>query len=282
MVTDTASCPVDWRLFVPESWDPASPKVATDVHLRRSKAGIGDDIGHREKWRLALDMIDELIAWGLRPPLIVADSGYGDAAEFRHGLAQRSLSYVVQVTGANLSGYPADTVRTTPAYSGYGSHPRPRYPQPAPSLAEIVTGLGPGAAGVLAPRFSTPRRAGPADVVAVRVHPGPPGRPGPAHRPPRPGPARDVADRRMAPRLRRAGQVLVVEPARHHRETDPDPVGETALAHRTRLPRSQTGPGLDHYEGRTWQGWHHHVTLVSAAHAFCTLQRLDPKTPAPE
>jgi SRSO17 transposase len=44
----------------------------------------------------------------------------------------------------------------------------------------------------------------------------------------------------------------------------------------------KTGLGLDHYEGRTWQGWHHHVTLVSAAHAFLTLQRLDPKTRAPE
>ncbi len=43
----------------------------------------------------------------------------------------------------------------------------------------------------------------------------------------------------------------------------------------------KTGLGLDHYEGRTWQGWHHHVTLVSAAHAFCTLQRLAPKAPAP-
>ena len=33
--------------------------------------------------------------------------------------------------------------------------------------------------------------------------------------------------------------------------------------------------GLAHFEGRTWNGWHH-VTLVSAAHAFCTLQRLAP------
>jgi len=44
----------------------------------------------------------------------------------------------------------------------------------------------------------------------------------------------------------------------------------------------KTGLGLDHYEGRTWQGWHHHTTLVSAAHAFLTLQRLDPKSHAPE
>ena len=47
--------------------------------------------------------------------------------------------------------------------------------------------------------------------------------------------------------------------------------------------------GLDHYEGRNWTGWHHHVTLVMLAHAFLTLERLrskknfwvDPATDAP-
>ncbi|MGW3369577.1 IS701 family transposase, partial [Streptosporangium canum] len=42
----------------------------------------------------------------------------------------------------------------------------------------------------------------------------------------------------------------------------------------------KTGLGLDHFEGRTWSGWHHHVTLVSVAHAFCTLERLNPKASA--
>jgi SRSO17 transposase len=39
------------------------------------------------------------------------------------------------------------------------------------------------------------------------------------------------------------------------------------------------GLGLDHFEGRTWTGWHHHTTLVTAAHLFITEQRLtaDPK-----
>ncbi|MGA2328545.1 MAG: IS701 family transposase, partial [Bryobacteraceae bacterium] len=35
--------------------------------------------------------------------------------------------------------------------------------------------------------------------------------------------------------------------------------------------------GLDHYEGRNWQGWHHHVTMVMLAHAFLTLETLRSK-----
>jgi SRSO17 transposase len=38
--------------------------------------------------------------------------------------------------------------------------------------------------------------------------------------------------------------------------------------------------GLGHFEGRSWPGWHHHVTLVSVAHAFVTLERLNPKAVA--
>ena len=39
--------------------------------------------------------------------------------------------------------------------------------------------------------------------------------------------------------------------------------------------------GLDHYEGRSWLGWHHHTALVTAAHGFLTLERLDPKARRP-
>ncbi len=38
--------------------------------------------------------------------------------------------------------------------------------------------------------------------------------------------------------------------------------------------------GLDHFEGRSWAGWHHHVTLVSVAHGFLTLERLRHPKPA--
>src|SRR5258708_1647631 len=43
----------------------------------------------------------------------------------------------------------------------------------------------------------------------------------------------------------------------------------------------KTGLGLDHFEGRSFTGWHRHVTLAALAQAFCPLLRSDPKVPAP-
>jgi SRSO17 transposase len=39
--------------------------------------------------------------------------------------------------------------------------------------------------------------------------------------------------------------------------------------------------GLDHCEGRSWLGWYHHTALVTAAHGFLTLERLNPFHPRP-
>jgi SRSO17 transposase len=52
---------------------------------------------------------------------------------------------------------------------------------------------------------------------------------------------------------------------------------------RPKISKMKQALGLAHFEGRTWSGWHHHVTLVSVAQAFCTLQRLAraPKDTAP-
>lgn len=40
--------------------------------------------------------------------------------------------------------------------------------------------------------------------------------------------------------------------------------------------------GLDRYKGRAYLGWHHHTTLVTAAHGFLTLERLHPKARRPD
>src|ERR671920_1965997 len=67
-VTDTASCPLSWRLFLPASWDDAeaaNEEAATAIRARRARAGIPDAEQHRPKWRLALDMLAELAGWDL-------------------------------------------------------------------------------------------------------------------------------------------------------------------------------------------------------------------------
>src|SRR4051812_46847190 len=85
-VTDAASCPLNWRLFLPASWDDAAaaPRgAAAAIAAGGARAGTPAEARHREKWRLAPDMIDELAGWGLAPPVVVADAGYGHNGEFR-------------------------------------------------------------------------------------------------------------------------------------------------------------------------------------------------------
>jgi SRSO17 transposase len=131
MATDAASLAADWRLFCPKSWDDRvldDPAEAERARLRRAGAKLPDDARHREKWRLALDMLDEMTgAWGLPKLPVVADSGYGDVTAFRLGLEDRGLDYIAAVS-PDLAAYPAEAAPATPPYSGRGRPPAPRYP----------------------------------------------------------------------------------------------------------------------------------------------------------
>jgi SRSO17 transposase len=95
-VTDAASCSLDWRLFLPAGWDDAQgadEQAAAAIRVRRARAAIPEAVRHRPTWRLALDMLAELADWGLRPPVVVADAGYGTNAEFRGELTTRGWTY---------------------------------------------------------------------------------------------------------------------------------------------------------------------------------------------
>jgi SRSO17 transposase len=284
LATDQESCPVNWRLFMPESWDPSSTKASADVAHRRAASGIPDDEHHRPKWQLALDCVDEALSWGLRtPPVAVADAGYGDAAEFRHGLSARDIPYAVQISHT-LTVLPATATRTTPPYGGRGPRPQPRYDQHAQSVKDHIVALGARRAARITWRTGSRQRDRELQpmtsrFVFCRVFQADAG-------------TRSIHKGQDLPECWLIAQwpARAKEPTRYWLCTLPANAKKSQLVRackqRWRVEHDyrelKTGLGLDHYEGRKWAGWHRHVTLVAAAHAFLTWLRHRPKAAVPE
>jgi SRSO17 transposase len=294
-VTDWASAAINWRLFMPKSWDDTvAPDTdsAAEIRRRRARCKIPDTVRHREKWRLALDMLDQVLGpvdgaepaagWGLGKLPVVSDSGYGDVTEFRLGLEERGLPYAVAVKGAT-SAYPADAAPTAPPYSGRGRPPVPRYRDAPTNLAGLAF-----AAGRRALRTVTWRRG---SRKTAR------------------NPVAAMKSRFLALRVRPANQDIPRNADGSLPECwliaewptgEPEPTDywlsnlpvDTPLRELVRLAKIRwriehdyrelkDGLGLDHFEGRSYTGWHRHITLTALAQAFCTLLRKDPKAPAP-
>ncbi len=270
MVTDTASAAVNWRLFVPESWDDALAEdaAAVEVGRRRARCGIPDTERNRPKWMLAVEMFDQLAEWGLRPPAVVADAGYGDNAHFRAALEERELSYAVQVKG-ELTAHAADAAPELLPYSGHGRRSKPRYRTKPVSLREHIL-----AAGRSHSKRITWREGSKGDLrsdfVALRVRI--------AGRKPRLAPDGSLPLRWLIAQWPPEAD----EPLKYWISNLP---ADTPLDRLVRLAKIRwriehdyrelkTGLGLDHFEGRSFTGWHRHATLASAAHLFLTTLRL--------
>jgi SRSO17 transposase len=229
-------------------------------------------------------MLDQILGtesaggWGLARRPVVSDSGYGDATEFRLGLDERGLPYVVAVKGTT-SAYPAEAVSTAPAYPGRGRPPVPRYRDDPSNLATLALAAGRSALRRITWRHGSaknarnPTAAMRSRFLALRVRPA----------------NRDI------PRLPDGSLPecwLIAEwPPGKSEPTDywlsNLPI-ETPLRDLVRLAKIRWriehdyrelkgGLGLDHFEGRSYLGWHRHVTLTALAQAFCTQLRYDPK-----
>jgi len=265
--TEESSTALNWALYLPKGW--------VDDPVRRKKAGIPEEITFKTKIVLALDLIDEAKEWGLQGRLVLADSAYGDAYDFRQGLRGRELDYVVQVSG-ELTAWTQDPHPAEPPMKRGGKTHRKRlYAKelpPARSLCQIAKDLPSeswklitwreGTKGPLSSRFAR---------VVVWMANG------------------LVQGKTMeVPRE----ELLIEWP-----EGDKGPWKywlSSLSPHRTSfrgLVRKAKGRfrieqdyeemkgelGLDHFEGRSWQGWHHHVTLVTLAYAFLMLERMGNK-----
>jgi SRSO17 transposase len=250
-----------WRLYLPESW-------AKD-RQRRKEAAIPDEVVFKTKWQLSLDILDQVRAWGLPHRIVLADAGYGDTTEFRDELEARRLPYVVGVS-PTMGVWTKAPQAKIPHYTGRGGPPtRYRYGSQRPISVrdaafqakgwEIVRWRQ-GTKGWLGSRF-----------VALRVHP--------SH-----GFVRGQPPHKEV--------WLLIEWPESEKEPTKyflcDLSGTYTLRRLVRLAKCRwkieqdyqqlkEELGLDHYEGRSWIGWHHHATLVMLAHAFLTLETLRSK-----
>ena len=234
-----AHVPVDFRLYLPESWasDPA----------RCRRAHIPVDCDYAPKWCLALEMIETALKAGLPKGVVLADCGYGNTAVFRDTLARLGLQYAVEIQSTtklqsvNRVGELGD--RLTAMDLGKMLERKVRR----------VTWRE-GTKTTLHSRFARIR------VVVTREG----GEP-------------------------REPEWLLVEwpdgepsPTKFVLTSLPSSISCIQLVRlfksRWRIERSYEDLkgelGLDHYEGRSWVGWHHHVTVALACYAFLVAEQV--------
>jgi SRSO17 transposase len=258
-VSKVGSAPLHWRLFIPQAW--------ADDPERRTKGGIPPSLSHRTKQQIALELLDEAAEWGLTPAVVIADSDYGTNVAFRHGLTARGIRWLVAVT-ADTTVLPATGAPVT-AWANR---------RPAIRVDELAQANQYRARRFVYRPKTTDHPARSGWFVAIPVHIA-----GIIER-------GHVAttDSRLLPE-----RTLVIQWRRKHdaeafRSWITDLPADTPLPvlvkHATSRWHIETdyremeqALGLGDYEGRTYTGFHHHVTLVSAAHLFCLEQHLNPK-----
>ena len=246
------------RVYLPKEW--------TEDRDRCGTAGVPETVHFQTKWEIALGEIDQALAWGLQRRPVLADAGYGETVEFREELTRRGLLYVVGIPANHLV-WPPDADPKPPTPTEKRGRPRTHWcdgeKQPI-QIAKLAQGIPrqrfktvtwrEGARGKLSSKF-----------LACRV------RPAEKHTKGKP-PAKE--------------QWLLCEwpegdeEPKFHLSTLPKHLSLRQLVRiakmRWRVERDYQDlkgeVGLDHFEGRTWRGFHHHASLCAVAHGFLALR----------
>jgi SRSO17 transposase len=250
--------PLAMRLYLPESW--------LDDANRLDKAGVpGAERRALTKGQIVLELPDQVRAEGLPGRLVVADAGYGASGDFRDGLEQRGLRYIVGVT-SEMAVFTAPPSWEVPR-AGTGGRPRKRHrlaegsPRPV-SLKELAAKTPlrkvtwrEGTKGKLAGRFAW-LRVWPAsgwatggcvgaEAVWLLIEEQADGK-------------IEYAVSNLPPRTGR------IKAVRLWKSRWPVEQGYQQMKEEL---------GLDHHEGRSWRGFHHHACLVMLAFGFLALER---------
>ena len=247
----TEHLPVDFALYLPASW--------ADSPDRRAAARIPPEVKFKTKPELALDLVVQAVEDGLPGEIVLADSAYGSSVEFRNGLVTYGLDFAVGV------------LSTTKVWV-LDSQGKPK----GESISAMDLGLQvgrkrfahvlwrDGTRGHMFSKFCFRR-------VIVAHDDGTP-----------------VADRDPL--------WLVVEwpddesnPTKFTLTTLPRRMSKKQIVRtirerwRTEIAYEEMKQelGLDHYEGRSYPGWNHHVSVVLSCYAFVAAERLRRFSPSP-
>jgi SRSO17 transposase len=239
VTTRTEHVPIDFELYLPQSW--------IDAPKRRLEARIPKDVQFKTKPELAIDMIQRAAAAGVPKGVVLADSAYGSSSTFRQEVRALKLQYIVGVdpkTTVNLldkEGHAHDETISVRDLA-FQIHDRNGF------------------------RRSTWRKGTNEDLTAR------------------------FAMRRVLPAHDRSEPLWLLiewrdgedEPANYFLSSLPDRTTKRQLV-RVAMQRWRTERvyedlkgelGLDHYEGRRFQGWHHHVTVALCCYAFIVAERV--------
>jgi SRSO17 transposase len=246
---------VDRRLFLPKEW------FDEDHRERWEKCGIPDETQLQTKPEIALQMLQAVVAHGgLRFRWVTCDELYGRSTEFLDGVAELDRWYFAEV--------PHDTrVWATrpetgvPEWSGRGRRPTKERLLPGEPASRRVDEI----AAALEPEDWRPYKIkegskGPmiAEFAFLR---------GVAVRDGLPGPDVWIVFRRSLgnePELK----VYISNAPSDTPTREFVRMAGLRWPVETAIQESKDGLGLDHYEVRSWLGWHHHMTECLLAHHF--------------
>lgn len=261
--------PLGWALYLPEEW------CCDDE--RRCKAKVPDEVVFKTKPELGVDLVEQAAGWGIAAAPVLGDQAYGDNTALRERLHGARREYVLAV-GAQTAVYaPETTFAVPPRTSNTGRPPTKQRPDREPeAIKALIARLGKQAAQTVSFRDGPDGTPMTSQFIFVRVRT--------AHEVPgRQGPPRE--EWLIAEWPDGAQEPLDYWISNLPIDTSPERMARLArLRWKIELDYKQLKGelGLDHYEGRSWLGWHHHTALVTAAHGFLTLERLHPNHPRPD
>jgi len=256
-----SSLPIAWRLYLPEVW-------ANDAQ-RRKQTGIPEEVRFQTKPAIAVQQIQQAWEEGVPPAPILADAAYGNDSQFREGISELGLNYVLGVQSSTTVWKPGEGPLSKKEWKGTGRPPRllQRNQEHSPeSVKQLAMSLPATAWKSVVWRQGTNRKLR-SRFAALRVRP--------AHR--------DYWRAQPHPE-----EWLLIEwpktdqePTKYWFSTLPP---ETKLADLVRIAKHRwiverdyeelkQELGLGHFEGRNWRGFHHHGTLCIAAYGFLVAER---------